>query len=88
MRIRKEDKQLWIENKVIEGINMGRSKSDSKHMAEEMWEVMMEEEDIGDITVNDEFKCVRCHGIFDIEESIKVGSKHGDLYCPDCAKNT
>jgi len=34
---------------------------------------------------DDEFECERCHGIFDIEDSIKIGGKHGSLYCPRCS---
>lgn len=77
MRIRKEDKQIWIENKVIALINMGRSKSEAQYIAEEDWADMNE-----DLANSDEFECERCHGIFDIEDSIR---QNGKLYCPRCS---
>ena len=39
----KEDKPLWVANKVIELINRGFSKSDAQHRAEEDWNDLMDQ---------------------------------------------
>ena len=77
MRFREEDKQLWVENKVISLINMGYTKSNATFLAEEQWadEINL------DLADSDEFECERCHGIFDNDNSIR---KDGKLYCPEC----
>lgn len=46
----------------------------------------IENDDGGDGELgDDEFECMKCHKVFDIEDSIRIGGKHGSLYCTDCA---
>lgn len=37
-----------------------------------------------DTVGDDEFRCTECGGIFDIENSVKLGGKKGDVYCEKC----
>jgi hypothetical protein len=35
---------------------------------------------------DDEFECMKCHKVFDVDDSVKVGGiVDGELYCPECS---
>jgi hypothetical protein len=43
-------------------------------------------QDDNDISNADEFECNKCHKHFDIDDSIRLGGRHGNLVCPECSK--